>query len=106
MPSKYRRIAVVEDPELAETLEWAGRQLKSRSDASLLRELAIRGAASLRREVSMSPGLRQILAIPGVRPPHGDIRESLRKQPPVPMPAGLPRDAISRALDAEREERL
>ncbi|MCB0831819.1 MAG: hypothetical protein KDB54_06785 [Solirubrobacterales bacterium] len=106
MPSKYRRIAVVEDPELAEALRWAETRIKSRSDASLLRELAIRGAASLRQETPMSPGLRRILAIPGARPAEGDIRQTLRSRPPVKLPDGSEPDAYSRALDAEREERI
>ena len=47
MPTKYPRISVPKDPELAAALEQAARLEKApRSQAALMRELAIRGAAA------------------------------------------------------------
>ena len=47
MPTKYPRISVPKDPELAAALEQAARlEQTPRSQARLLRELAIRGAAA------------------------------------------------------------
>ena len=52
MPTRYPRIAVTRDPELDAALERAGAYLGGKPAASLVRELALRGAKALEEEDS------------------------------------------------------
>lgn len=47
MPTKYPRILVTRDPELADALERVGQILRGRPAATLVRDLAIRGAEAV-----------------------------------------------------------
>lgn len=97
---------MVEDESLREAMARSKRLLPGRSSAALLRELAIRGAAALEDEAAESPGLKRILAMPGVRPPKGDIHAFLRENPPAKLPEGSDPRAVSKALEKQREERF
>ncbi len=50
MPTRYSRIAVTKDPELAAALEQAAPYLPGKRGAALVRELALRGAETVVRE--------------------------------------------------------
>lgn len=50
MPTRYSRIAVTKDPELAAALEKAAPYLPGKRGAALVRELALRGAETVVRE--------------------------------------------------------
>jgi hypothetical protein len=50
MPTRYERIGVLKDPALAEALESVAPLVTPTSAASLVRDLAIRGAQALREE--------------------------------------------------------
>lgn len=50
MPTRYPRIAVTKDPELAAALEQAAPYLPGKRGAALVRELALRGAETVVRE--------------------------------------------------------
>jgi hypothetical protein len=106
MPSKYRRIAVVEDPELADAMRRSERLLDCQSSAALVREMALRGAASLEEERRISPGLKRILEIPGVRPARSSLLNYLEENPPERLPEDLGTNAVSRALEQQREDRV
>ena len=106
MPTKLRRIAVTEDPELAEVLERASIQLPGRSSAALLKELALRGAESLASGVDSNPKLQRILAMPGVRPATGSFKEFLQERGDISMPDGADPYRGSKAIDEQREERF
>ncbi len=105
MPTKYRRIAVTEDPELARALRLASAELPGMSAAALVRELALRGSKTL----PFDPGqerLARMIERTGARPAQGDIRSYLRSRE---MPEPVDRDdpyAVSKALQEQREERL
>lgn len=106
MPTKYRRVAVIQDEQLEAAMKRASARISARSDASLLRELALIGARVLNESSDISPGLQKILAMPGVRPARGSIRDFLRDNPPVKRPEGSDPHALSKALEEQREERL
>ena len=105
MPTKHRRIAVVEDPELAEALRLASSEFPGRSAASLLRELAIRGARSLDTDSDLNPKLQKILAMPDVRPAAGSSKEFLRELGAMEFPEGADPYRGTKSLEEEREER-
>lgn len=107
MPSKYRRIAVVEDPELERALERAAGKVPHRSRASLLRELAIIGSGRVAGEPPES-ALDYLMRIPGARGPKpgaGGIKEFLEEHSLGPVAEDDPY-ALTRALEEQRAERL
>ncbi|MGK2956544.1 MAG: hypothetical protein ACSLFI_12865 [Solirubrobacterales bacterium] len=105
MPTKLRRIAVTEDPELAEVLVRAALVLPGRSSAALLKELALRGADSLESGADSNPKLQRVLAMPGVRPASGTFKDFLRERGEIEIPAGAGPYRGTKALEQEREER-
>lgn len=105
MPTKHRRIAVIEDPELAEALKRASYALPGLSDAALVKELTLRGAKSLTPS-SADERMARIIARTGASPARGNIAEYLRNRP---LPGRVDENdpyALSRALDEQREDRL
>jgi len=50
MPTPYRRIAVTSDPELADALARVERHFAGAPAATIVRELAIKGAETVERE--------------------------------------------------------
>ena len=106
MPTKLRRIAVTEDPELAEVLLRASAVLPGRSSASLLKELALRGAESLESGADVNPKLQRILAMPGVRPAKGTFKDFLRERGEISIPDGADPYRGTKALEEQREERF
>jgi hypothetical protein len=105
MPTSYRRIAVSEDPELAEALARASRLLPGRSDGALVKELALRGAGSLLADDNLE-ALGRILARTGAEPPRSNPNEILRANPPREVAVPSDPDPLTRALEEQREERL
>lgn len=103
MPTKYRRIAVVADPELTEVLKRAARQLPGRSQAGLLKELAVRGATSL-EDPSVGPRLRRLLVRKGVKPAKTDFRDYLDRRGHRTIPDQVDPYRGSKALDEQRED--
>lgn len=106
MPTKHRRIAVTEDPELAAVLEQAADALPGLSSSALVRELAIRGAAVLRSSSDINPKLKALLDIPGVQPGTGNLREYLDQRGPFQTREGADPYRGTKALEEQREERL
>lgn len=104
MPTKLRRIAVTEDPDLAVALSRASRELPGLSDAALVKELALRGARTLAVEGS-DERMARIITRTGARPARGNLSEYLRKSPPVAADPADP-NGLSRALQQQREERF
>jgi len=105
MPTKLRRIAVTEDPELAEALRRAASELPGLSSAALVKELALRGARTLPVDAG-SERMERLMARTGARPARGDLREYLRNRPPLkPVDSDNPY-ALSRALEEQREDKI
>jgi hypothetical protein len=105
MPTKYRRIAVTEDPELAEALRRASGDLPGLSSAALVRELALRGSKTLPVDAG-EERLARLIERTGARPAQGDIRKYLAKRErSQPVDPGDPY-AVSDALQEQREERF
>jgi hypothetical protein len=105
MPTKLRRIAVTEDPELAEALRCAARVLPGLSSAALVKELALRGARTLSADGS-AERMDRLIARTGARPARGDLREYLRNRPPLePVDPDDPY-ALSRAVREQREDKI
>lgn len=105
MPTKLRRIAVTEDPELAQVLSVASRELPGLSDAALVKELVFRGARTLPVKAS-DERMARIIAKTGARPARGDIREYLRNREPLGKPDPDDPNPLSRILDEMREDRV
>ena len=72
----------------------------------MLREMALRGAASLEEEQRISPGLKRILELPGVKPPKGSLLGYLEEHPPVRLPDDSGTNPVSKALQEQREDRV
>lgn len=106
MPTKLRRIAVTEDPELAEVLLRASAHLPGRSSAALLKELALRGAESLASGADSNPKLQRILAMPGVRPATGTFKDFIEERGEMSIPRGADPYRGTKALQEEREDRF
>lgn len=104
MPTKLRRIAVTEDPELAQALSRASRELPGLSDAALVKELALRGARALPVK-GTDERIARIIAKTGARPARGNLRQYLRDNPLGPANPNDP-NPLSRALEEQREERF
>lgn len=104
MPTKHRRIAVTEDPELAEALRVASSELPGLSGAALVRELALRGARALPVK-ALDERVGRIIAQTGARPARGNLQEYLRNHRPVKLDLDDP-NALSRALDKQREDKI
>ncbi|MBK5233889.1 MAG: hypothetical protein JJE13_13030 [Thermoleophilia bacterium] len=104
MPTKLRRIAVTEDPELAQALSRASKELPGLSDAALVKELALRGAGTLPVNGS-DERIARIIAKTGAKPARGDIREYLRNNPPGEPDPEDP-NKLSRILDEMREDKI
>jgi hypothetical protein len=101
MPTKLRRIAVTVDPGLAAALQEARKELPGKSDAALVKELALRGSRAGAGHQSGS-ALARILARPGVRLPSRKLQtvlSELRHEP------GLDPKQLERALEEDRADR-
>lgn len=89
------------DSRLAVALQKARKELPGKSDAALVKELALRGSESS----AAGPGssaLERIMERPGVRLPSKKLETVLTKLSEVP---GLNPDAIERALEEDRADR-
>lgn len=105
MPTKHRRIAVTEDPELAEALRHASSELPGLSSAALVKELAIRGARTLPVDAGEEK-MARIIARTGAAPARGNLQEYLRtREKPAPINPDDP-NALSRILDDQRQDRI
>ena len=105
MPTKFRRIAVTEDPELSRALRGASRELPGLSDAALVRELAMRGARTLQVDPAQER-LERLIERTGARPPRGNIQDYLRNRGPVTEPDPDDPNPASRILDELREDKI
>jgi hypothetical protein len=81
VPTKHRRIAVIEDPEISKALALASNRYPGRSSAGLLRQLVILGAGTLEAPQAAPTKLERLVARPGVIPGRGDIQEYLSTRP-------------------------
>lgn len=73
MPTRYRRVGVVLDPELSDALRLAGSRLRATSQAAQVRELALIGARSIgARDVRLDE-VRRALEKLGATPARGDL---------------------------------
>lgn len=105
MPTKLRRIAVTEDPELAEVLRRASREMPGLSSAALVKELAMRGSRTLPLSAS-SERMERLIARTGAKPARGDLREYLRSRPPLkPVDPDDPY-GLTDALREQREDKI
>lgn len=100
MPTKLRRIAVTVDSRLAAAIEDARREQPGKSEAALLKELALRGATG--SVGSGSAALERILSRPGVRLPQRRLDTVLSRLGPR---ASLDPAKLKEALEEERSER-
>ena len=105
MPTKLRRIAVTEDPELARVLSVASLELPGLSDAALVKELAIRGARTLPVK-SSDERMARIIAMTGARPARGNIQDYLRNRGPIGDVDSNDPNPLSRVLDEMREDKI
>ena len=105
MPTKLRRIAVTEDPELAQALSIASRELPEMSDAALVKELALRGARTLPVR-GADERIARIIARTGAQPARGNLGEYLRNNPLGGSYDPKDPNPLSRALQEQREERF
>lgn len=85
MPTRHRRIGVTLDPELSEALALARGRLNSRSDAALIRELALLGAQALSPDQAQAQlwQARRVLDQRGATPQRADllaVSRSLRQR--------------------------
>lgn len=78
MADRPREITIEISPVLEQALENLRAELPEMDDAELLAELAVRGAPSPPPNTG-NPHLDRILAMPGVKPPEGDLKEILEK---------------------------
>jgi hypothetical protein len=79
MPTRYRRVAVVLDPELSDALRLAAERLEASSQAEGLRELALIGARSLRAGEAEPERARRALDELGATRERGDLRVISRR---------------------------
>jgi len=106
MPTKHRRIAVVEDPELKEALTRASERFPGSSSAGLVRKLAILGAETLTKPETPPTKLERLLARPGVKPARGNLKEFLDRHGDRSVPEGVDPYRGTKALEEQRRERL
>lgn len=105
MPTKLRRIAVTEDPELAAALRRASAEFPGLSAAALVKELALRGANALPVD-GAAERMERLMARTGARPARGNLREYLRNRPPLkPVDPDDPY-ALSRTLQEQRRDKI
>ncbi len=78
MAGRPREITIEISPVLEQALDNLRAELPKMSDPELLAELAVRGAPSPPPNTG-NPHLDRILAMPGVKPPEGDLKKILEK---------------------------
>jgi hypothetical protein len=108
MPTKHRRIAIIRDPEVDQALRRARDVMDAHlADASLARELVLRGAESIagERRFNEDDDRRWLVEEFGARPAQRPLAEALAEIEPIPMDPDDPYRA-SRILQELREERL
>lgn len=103
VPTKYRRIAVTEDPSLASALKAASKVRPGLSNAALLKELAIIGAGVVAGQSDRNPSLERILAMPGARLPTRKFSQVLADIDAIEKISSREVDQI---LEEDRAERL
>jgi len=101
MPTKLRRIAVTVDPGLAAALQEARKRAPGKSDAALVKELALRGSQTGGRGQSSS-ALERILARPGVRLPSRKLETVLSR---LDESQRFDTGTIDRILEEDRTDR-
>jgi hypothetical protein len=79
VPSRYRRVGVVLDPELDDALRLTAPDLRASSQAARLRELALIGARSLRSQASETERARAALDELGATRERGDLLAIARR---------------------------
>lgn len=105
MPTKHRRIAVTEDPDLSAALRRAALAYPGLSRAGLVRELAMRGARQLTDGSGDNP-LQRILERTGAEPPRGDITEYLLSRKDLDRPDPDDPHPLTKYLDEMREDSI
>jgi hypothetical protein len=108
MPTKHRRIAIIRDEEVDQALTRARGVMDARlADASLARELVLRGAESIADEHGSEEDddRRWLVEKFGARPARRPLAEALAEIEPIPMDPNDPYRA-TRILQELREERL
>lgn len=104
MSTAHRRIAVVRDPKLDAALRSAATLLgKDKPAATLVRELALRGAEA----ISAAPGaeaVRRLVAEHGGRPADGSLADFIEERGTLDRPDAKRR--ASKLLEDLRGERL
>lgn len=103
MASKHRRIALTADPDLEAAIAAARQQLGDMPESRVVRELALRGAADLPADSTIS-GLLQ-LRQRGVEWPSRTLAEVLGHDPPVKLDVDDPYRATE-ALEEARGDRV
>lgn len=73
MPTRYRRVGVVLDPELGDALKLAASRLRASTQAAQLRELALIGARSLGNRDLHLEQARRALDDLGATPERDDL---------------------------------
>ena len=73
MPTRYRRVGVVLDPELGDALKLAAARLHTTSQAGQLRELALIGARSLGNRDLQLERARRVFEELGAAPERDDL---------------------------------
>lgn len=89
------------DSRLAAALERARKELPGKSDAALVKELALRGSRA-ETEGRSESALERILARPGVRPPERKLESVLAK---LDQTQKLDAATIDRILQEDRADR-
>lgn len=107
MPTKHRRIAIIRDEEVDQALSRARDALDADvPDASLARDLVLRGATAVAREHEADDDDRRWLVERfGARPAKRPMAEVLAEIEPIPMDPDDPYKA-TRILQELRRERL
>lgn len=103
VPTKYRRIAVTEDPSLAAALKAASKARPGLSNAALLKELAIIGAGVVAEHSGRNPSLERILAIPGAKLPTRTMSQVLGVLDGIEK---ISSEEVDQILEEDRAERL
>src|SRR5438270_14071508 len=103
MPTRYRRVGVVLDPELSDALSKAAERVSASTEAGRLRELALLGARALDAGESELEQARTALDELGATRERGDLLAISRRLRARKL--GWQEDSASETLEWVRGER-
>jgi hypothetical protein len=107
MPTSHRRIAIIRDEEVERALRVArDARPGAGSDASVARNLILRGAEELERENGGDDPFDEWLRANGGTPARGSLKEWIEERGPLPPYDPDDPYPAQRALEETREERL